>query len=264
MRKLLIALLLGALWLTALCPALAQGPEYASTAAFVEAWQREGLSCTLGGVDEDGDESVSIECTGMGYSYTIELFFSVNGRDVSAFVWYLASYEDAQLPRVLEACSTLNAASRQVCFFADESDNTVTASMDLLFTPENAGGVTRQAVLDMMGTVTQAHTVLENVLTFPDDPIVVPSASVIAKPGASQAAAGDKPRVTIAQSAVPEEVIVAAHTAILRGAPAANGSYVYTSFRGDVYKCLGVSGRWYIVQYKGGIAFLSMDKAVGR
>ena len=109
-------------------------PQYANTKAFVallEEFEIEGWE--VAGIDGDGDELVQFEdYVGDEYEYIVNIYFSEDEEQIGYYVWYVIEYEEEDFADVLYACNTLNSNYKFLTFYADESDNSVTASMNLI------------------------------------------------------------------------------------------------------------------------------------
>lgn len=271
MKKLLTLLLLAALCIGAACTgASADRAAYSSTQAFIDVLERAGQPYVLDGVDEYGAECLSIEHAGENHGYTAVVLFEDSLEAASIRVWYIIEYDPAQLMEVVRVCNALNAGNRFVSFYADESDNTVTASMDLIFRGEDAGAVTARAVDRLTDTLDRAWPQLlactMPAVTAAPAPTATPATAVTVRPTAA-------PTATPAPTAAPQitpapgndvagrTVVITADSARLRSAPTAAGGYVGTVHRGDSFLCFAEVNGWYAVEYRGRRAYVSMDKA---
>lgn len=260
MWKRWIAALLTALCSLMLLPAQAAVPTYACTRAFTDALREAGVFYEVEGVDEDGDELVSID----RWSFTLNCYFSEDGQDMSILIWYLSSYDPSQLDDVLMICSRLNSESRGVCFYADESDNTITASMDVILREEDADEVALEAVEYLLELLPEAKgaLTLPTVMTDAALPTVTPAPT--ARPQATPrptAAPDPAAQQTVPPQPEAAEVIITADTARIRSGPNTTSAYVLTAHRGDSFPLIGVSGDWYIIDCNGRAAFVSMSVA---
>lgn len=115
---------------------------YQSTRSFLEVCDQEGLKYTYNGVDNDNDETVLLDYSLDNTSITVRVFFE-DEASCGIRVWYLITYDPSRLGEIVEACNNLNNQYRWVKFYADTSDNTVTASADVEFGDNPAGNVVR-------------------------------------------------------------------------------------------------------------------------
>lgn len=261
MKKLLTLLLLAALCIGAACTgASADRAAYSSTQAFIDVLERAGQPYVLDGVDEYGAECLSIEHEGENHGYTAVVMFEDSLEAASIRVWYIIEYDPAQLMEVVRVCNALNAGNRFVSFYADESDNTVTASMDLIFRGEDAGAVTARAVERLTDTLDRAWPQLLActlpAVTAAPVPTAAPAPTATPAPTAA-------PQITPASGndVAGRTVVITADSARLRSAPTAAGGYVGTVHRGDSFLCFAEVNGWYAVEYRGRRAYVSMDKA---
>lgn len=228
MKRLLAFLLLAALCFASACtPASAEGAAYRSTQSFIDVLTHAGQPYTLHGVDEDGDEWLTLENPGDPFAYTVTLLFGRDQKHASIRVWYVMDYDASRLTEVARVCNALNSQSRFLCLYADESDHTVTASMDLIFRDGDAGQVTAEALRRLTDALHQAR----------------PQLLACLAPGS---AAGT--------------IVVTADSARLRDAPSVTSGYIATASRGDSFPCLGAVEGWYAVAYSGRRAYVSAEK----
>ncbi len=130
MKKLLAVLLSAILCLTAVS---AWAAEYANTTDFCHMLDDYGIQYTLSGVDSDGDELVLIDNSDSnGHEYTINVYFTEDNELIFMRVYYFISYDVTDYTAVALACNELNYNYKYVKIYADQSDNTVTADLDLI------------------------------------------------------------------------------------------------------------------------------------
>lgn len=247
MKRLLTLVLLIALCMTACAGAMAERAAYSSTQAFLDALEQTGQECVLDGVDEYGAECVLIKNTGEPFLYEMVVMFEEDLEHASIRVWYIIEYDGARLAEVVQVCNALNAGNRFVSFYADESDDTVTASMDLIFRDDDAGAVTLKAVRRLTDALHRAY----------------PQLLACTGPAATPAPASAAPRAAAAPTpdVAGRTVVITADSARLRAAPNTSGSYVATVYGGDSFTCLGAANGWYAIDYHGRRAYVSADKA---
>lgn len=150
MKKFLVLALSVLLLVGSALPAYAVAPQYKSTQAFVATLDEKDISYTVVGVDPDEDEHVRVSNTDDNdFSYTINLYFDPNEENCSVRVWNIISYSDADYAKVLRTCNALNYKYKYIRFYADESDNTVTASIDLIYRDHDVGEIVLEAVVHM-------------------------------------------------------------------------------------------------------------------
>ena len=130
MKRLMAVLLIAAFCLGATS---AWAAEYANTTDLCHTLDDLGIKYTLSGVDSDGDELVLIDNTdGNGHTYTINVYFTRDNNLVFMRVYYFITYDASDYASVAMACNELNYGYKYVKFYADKSDNTVTADVDMV------------------------------------------------------------------------------------------------------------------------------------
>lgn len=161
--KKFLAVLLASLLIAGLCmPAHAVTAQYKSTQAFADILDSLEITYSLSGPDSDGDELISIENEfDNGYECTFHVYFNSHEENCYIRVWNIISYDDADFSKVLRACNTLNNQYKYVRFYADESDNTVTASLDLIFRDNDVDQIVLEALLTAVSILEDAYPALE-------------------------------------------------------------------------------------------------------
>ena len=143
-----------------IAPPEATEVAYASTKAFLDKLDAEYFTYTLRGVDDDNDERVSLTIEGEETSYGFIYFFNNDLQHTNIRVWYLIEFDPADLLNVVQACNELNYNYNYARFYVDESDNTVTVSMDLIYKLEDAGEVVWEATRRMTNIINEAYPTL--------------------------------------------------------------------------------------------------------
>lgn len=160
MKNILAVLLLTALLLSSCLPALAEA-EYATTREFLAILDEAGMKYTNLGVDEDGDEHIMIRNPDADLSYTVHYYFEGDQEHTSIFAWNLITFDPANKLMVMHVCNTLNYRHKYGCFYVDETDNTVTCSMNLIYRDDNVGLVNTEAMVYLMGILEEAMPMLQ-------------------------------------------------------------------------------------------------------
>lgn len=234
--------------------ALAQEPVYGSTRAFAALLREADIAYEAFGVDEDGDDSLGVAQHGR----SVMCFFGEDGQSASFIVWYLIEYAPADEDAVIRACNSLNAASGGPCFYADSSDCTVTATLDVAFPWEAAGMVSYRAFRALADMLPQALEALSPYdVTQPaamPAPTAAPTAVPTAAPAAVSAATPAPAPQTGNESA---SVIITAQSARVRTGPSTTSPYLCTVKKGEVFPVIGVIGDWYIIDCDGRTGFVS-------
>lgn len=260
---------LSALLLVALClagVAIAQEPVYGSARSFVARLREGGVAYVAEGVDEDGDDCIAVEWDG----FTILCFFGKDGESASFIVWYLIDYAAADELAVIRACNGLNAVSGGPVFYADGSDCSVTAVLDLVLPWDAAGEVAWRGFRAMTNMLPAARNALSAYDTTPDAPVATPAPTATPAPArppvptrTPMSTATPAPVNTPASMVTPavSSVIITAETARVRTGPSVTSPYLCTAKMGDVFPVIGVSGDWYIIDCGGRTGFVSMSVA---
>lgn len=150
MKKTLALLLTLVLTISVCLPAMAATAQYPSTKAFLTTLDEADINYTVNGINENNYEEVSVANTDdNGFSYTIRLFFEDNNENCGIRVWNIIHFNDADFSKLLRICNTLNNDYKYISFSVDESDNTITASMDLIYRSHDIGDIVLEAVLRM-------------------------------------------------------------------------------------------------------------------
>lgn len=232
--------------------ALAQEPVYGSTRAFVALLREADIAYEAFGVDEDGDDSLSAAQHGR----SVMCFFGEDGQSASFIVWYLIEYAPADEDAVIRACNSLNAASGGPCFYADSSDCTVTATLDVTFPWDAAGMVSYRAFRALADMLPQALEALSPYDVTQPAATPAPTAAPTAAP-VSAATPAPAPQTGNA----PASVVITAQSARVRTGPSTTSPYLCTVKMGEVFPVIGVSGDWYIIDCDGRVGFVSASVA---
>lgn len=232
--------------------ALAQEPVYGSTRAFAALLREADIAYEAFGVDEDGDDSLSAAQHGR----SVMCFFGEDGQSASFIVWYLIEYAPADEDAVIRACNSLNAASGGPCFYADSSDCTVTATLDVTFPWDAAGMVSYRAFRALADMLPQALEALSPYDVTQPAATPAPTAAPTAAP-VSAATPAPVPQTGNA----PASVVITAQSARVRTGPSTTSPYLCTVKMGEVFPVIGVSGDWYIIDCDGRVGFVSASVA---
>lgn len=157
MKKLFAALLAGILCVAACTAAFAADAQFSTTLAFLTILDEAEMKYTNHGVDDDGDEHVSMGIGNDNFSYRIHYFFEGDQEHTAIFVWNIIEFDAEDAVKVMQACNTLNTRYNYTCFYVDETDNTVTCSMNLIYRDDNVGLVVTEATLYLMQIIEQAY-----------------------------------------------------------------------------------------------------------
>ena len=118
---------------------------YSTTQDFVDLLNSTGRVYSLRGLDDNNDDTVALVVDGKNATYSFRYFFREDLQHTDIRVWYVISFDEKDLADVMRVCNSLNASYKYAKFLVDESDNTVTASMDLIYRTEDMGDVVWEA-----------------------------------------------------------------------------------------------------------------------
>ena len=156
MKKFLAALLVSMLCLS-LCATASAATEFSTTQSFLTMMDDAEMKYTNNGLDSDGDEHVSMSYRDDYSSYTIHYFFEDNLEHTSIFVWNIIEFDAKDALHVMQVCNELNARYNYTCWYVDETDNTVTCSMNLIYRDDNVGLVVTEATVYLMEIIEHGY-----------------------------------------------------------------------------------------------------------
>ena len=157
MKQIVAVLLVCLLCMSLLAPALAEPAKYATTRAFLAMMDEAEMTYTNRGLDVDNDEHIVIANPDKSISYTIHYFFEEDLEHTSMFAWNIITFDPADTLRVMYVCNSLNYDYNYTCWYVDETDNTVTCSMNLIYRDDNVGQVVTEATVYMMKIIEAAY-----------------------------------------------------------------------------------------------------------
>lgn len=160
MKKILTVLLLMVLSLSLCAPAFAE-TQFATTKDFLALLDYLEMSYSNLGIDQDGDEYILLRNPDEELDYDVNFFFDDDLEHTSIFAWNLITFDPADTLLVMHVCNMLNYQYRYACFYVDETDNTVTCSMNLIYRDDGVGLTNAQALLYMMGIIEDAMPSLQ-------------------------------------------------------------------------------------------------------
>lgn len=136
--------------------------KYSSTMQFLKILDNYDIKYTWQGMDSDDNEIISIgNNSDVVGNYTIKVFFDDSNENCSIRVWNLIDYKSAMSSSVYAAVNSINYAYKYVKFFADDSDNSVTASIDLIYRDSDIGEICLEALVDIVSIIDKAYPQLE-------------------------------------------------------------------------------------------------------
>ena len=139
-------------------------PQYANTKAFISFLEELDIDgWEFVGVDGDGDEYIQFEdYAGDEYEYVVNMYFAEDNEQIGFYIWYVIEYEEEDFADVLYACNSLNYDYKFLTFYADETDNTVTASMNLIVREnDDVAEIAIEALLHIENILAEAIEVLD-------------------------------------------------------------------------------------------------------
>ena len=111
---------------------------YSHTQQFLDAMEAEGFGdlCTYEGRDGDNDDTVYVEdyveVDGEEYDFEMILYFADDNEMINLRIWNVIDFNEENINDVLYACNSINYDYNFLKFYVDETDYSVTGSMDLL------------------------------------------------------------------------------------------------------------------------------------
>ena len=160
MRRFFIIVLSSVLLLSLLTGnALALSATYQNTKTVTEKFDSEGLFYTVLGIDSDNNkEYVAFKNESDAGEYTILISFKENNEEVNLRIFNIISYSDADFSKLLRTVNSMNYKYKWVRFYLDETDNTLTASMDLVVRPgDQVGDIVIDAMIHMTNVLDAAY-----------------------------------------------------------------------------------------------------------
>lgn len=157
MKKLLSMIVTLTLVLSFACSALATEAVYPLTKSFLSQMDAMDVSYTVIGVDEDGDECVSILNVGdAGNKYEIVIYFREDSEAVLFYVWDLISFSEESFADVLNAVNKFNADWLYAKAYV-EDDNTVTVSLSSKIEESTSADLVLDMLMSLVDRVDSAY-----------------------------------------------------------------------------------------------------------
>ena len=162
MKRLICLAMVAMLCVMSVCSsALAVAATYPTTQSFVSVLDDNDIMYTLVGLVDGDNEKVTVSNQGEEFSYTINYFFDVDQEITNIRVWDIITYDPANLADVVYACNVVNSRYNFARFYADESDNTVTCAMDVIYLTEDAGEVVMNSTLYLVSVLDAGYAILK-------------------------------------------------------------------------------------------------------
>lgn len=128
--------------------ATAEEGTYETTRAIIATLEEHGFHCYLDGFTSSGRERISITYEySTGLTVPLCIMVDESGETVGIRMWKLIQYDPADLPDVVALCNKLNLSTVFATFCADEEDNTVTVTLDVVIkNSSNCGEIVYEAL----------------------------------------------------------------------------------------------------------------------
>ena len=135
--------------------------QYSSTRQFLKMMDDYDIKYTWVGIDNDGDEHITINNNNdVAGKITIHLYFDENEENCYLRVWNLIDYYSSDAAKVYQAVNSINHSYKYAKFYADDSDNSVTAEMDLIYRENDVGEICTEALLHITAIIDEAWPTL--------------------------------------------------------------------------------------------------------
>lgn len=148
--KKLVCLVLALSLVLSCSSAFALAAQFSTTREFLDLLDSSGVKYTLSGLDDDGDEVVTISNQGDAFTYQIHVIFDADLETTYLRTFNIINFSDADFSKVLRTCNSLCSEYNFVRFFVDESDNTVSCAMDMIYRDEDVGDIVLEGLLRMV------------------------------------------------------------------------------------------------------------------
>ena len=152
MLALVLALLLG---MTSSALAVPENVSYDTTKAFLEVLDSEDVKYTYEGIGDSG-EQVRVAFNLDDGSCVIKFYFNEDNQHCSIRVWNLIDFDESDLSRMYKVCSRINSDYKYTTFYVDESDNSITVSMDLILLGDGAASICDEALYHVASICNEA------------------------------------------------------------------------------------------------------------
>lgn len=163
MKKWLASALILLLVMMNAVPAMADSEaQYATTQDFICVLEENELKYSYVGIDDDGDEKVTVSWNADAYEdYKFRFYFNEDQTAVFIRMWNIVTVSAGET-YALKTINTLNAGYKYAKFYLDESDSTLSLSADIPLAGSNSG----DAVYYMMNRLNgiMAHDDVESAI----------------------------------------------------------------------------------------------------
>jgi hypothetical protein len=148
MRKLTAIALICMVLLLVPLSSFAGSGKYQNTQKATDVLEEQEIIYTYLGVGSDGEDGVLIQFSEDDFDFDMRVYFHEDNESVHLLVWDLITFQKEDFAAVVNVCNHLNAEYRFITFHAEKSDNSVTATFDLVVRPNDDIG---DIVFEAMG-----------------------------------------------------------------------------------------------------------------
>jgi hypothetical protein len=143
-------------------------PLYDSTRQYIEKLRSSGFSCTYRGKQGTNSESVFASFSGNNVTLNTIAVFSDTETDCILYVLHFVNFEGKNPDRVSPLLDALNADYRFAKFYS-APDGTVSVTLDLLFSGDNAGEICYDGLRRLLSICDECHEALaSSIEALPD------------------------------------------------------------------------------------------------
>ena len=143
-------------------------PLYDSTRQYIEKLRSSGFSCTYRGKQGPNSESVFASFSGNNVTLNTIAVFSDTETDCILYVLHFVNFEGKNPDRVSPLLDALNADYRFAKFYS-APDGTVSVTLDLLFSGDNAGEICYDGLRRLLSICDECHEALaSSIEALPD------------------------------------------------------------------------------------------------
>ena len=143
-------------------------PLYDSTRQYIEKLRSSGFSCTYRGKQGPNSESVFASFSGNNVTLNTIAVFSDTETDCILYVLHFVNFEGKNPDRVSPLLDALNADYRFAKFYS-APNGTVSVSLDLLFSGDNAGEICYDGLRRLLSICDECHEALaSSIEALPD------------------------------------------------------------------------------------------------
>ena len=127
--------------------AVPKNVEYRSTRRFLELLDEKEIKYTYTGVNSDDLESVKVSYNLSVGTADVLMLFNEDNEHCSLRVWNLIDFDESRLNEMYAVCNALKSNYKYCSFYVDESDFSVSVSMDLIYRSSGSDEICYEALL---------------------------------------------------------------------------------------------------------------------